>query len=89
MIFCNRNYLTAYKSFGISNHIQVHTTMNESATITLPTTLLTAIREKARAEKRSLSKQVELLVESHFATTRVAPGSGAARRRKPSTRRAA
>ena len=40
--------------------------MKATATITMSATVLDRLREIAKSEKRSLSQQLEMLVERHF-----------------------
>jgi hypothetical protein len=46
--------------------------MKTTATITMNRTVLERLRERARAEKRTLSQQLELLAENHFHPRRAA-----------------
>lgn len=47
--------------------------MRETATITMSRPVLSQLREIARLEKRTLSQQLELLVEKHLGTAKTAP----------------
>jgi hypothetical protein len=44
--------------------------MRETATITMSRPVLSQLREIARLEKRTLSQQLELLVERHLGTAK-------------------
>jgi hypothetical protein len=43
--------------------------MKATATITMSAPVLDRLRDVAKSEKRSLSQQIELLVERHFGVT--------------------
>lgn len=49
--------------------------LKESATITMNASVLERIRETARVEKRTLSQQLEMLVEKHFGQSAVPTSS--------------